>query len=181
MAARGGNPKAETVGANSMSRASNMDTQRGYHEDMKDALREFDVQLADGPLSVLPPPPAAGGGICTFTGVTRPESHPEHGPLRSLEYEAYRPMARRMMVELASSAADRWPCHRIILHHSVGTVRVGERSVFIGVDCDHRSDAFEACRWLIDTLKERLPIWKREHWEGGSTWVEGECVAAGAS
>lgn len=164
-----------------MSRELNVDTQRGYHEPMEDAHERFDVQLTDGPVPDARIARAAGGGICTFEGVTRPESHPEHGPLRSLEYEAYRPMAQRMMAELATAAADRWPCHSIVIHHSIGEVPVGERSVFIGVDCDHRADAFEACRWLIDTLKERVPIWKRERWEDGSTWVEGERIATGAS
>ena len=179
MAARGGPPSAETVGASDRSRGLNVDTSRGYHEPMADARAQLDVQLIDGPLPPPRPAPAAGGGVCTFEGVTRPEIHPTHGPLEGLDYEAYRPMALRMMQELASEAAGRWPCHSIIVHHSTGLVPVGVRSVYISVDCDHRSDAFAACRWLIDTLKERIPIWKRERWRNGSTWVEGEPVVAG--
>ena len=147
---------------------------------MPDAREPMDVQLIDGPLDPISTFPARGGGVCTFEGVTRPENHAVHGPLQWLEYEAYQPMARRMMRELASEALTRWPCHGITIHHSIGKVPVGHRSVFIAVDCDHRSDAFEACRWLIDTLKERIPIWKREQWDGGSTWVPGEPIANGA-
>lgn len=148
---------------------------------MTDVGTHIDVQLVDGPLPPAEAAPSRGGGLCTFTGITRPELHAEHGQLQSLDYDAYRPMAKRTMETLAAEASGRWPCHRIVMHHAVGDVPVGTASVFISVDSDHRADAFAACRWLIDTLKEQVPIWKRERWADGTTWVEGAPVAPGTT
>lgn len=133
----------------------------------------IEVQLIEGPLSSAHPPPHDGGGACSFEGRTRPEHHPEHRDLISLEYEAYPPLAIRTLQDLAQAASDRWPCRRIDIHHATGIVLVGEISVRIHVASDHRCDAFEACRWLIDSLKQQAPIWKREHWADGTTWVDG--------
>ncbi len=90
-----------------------------------------------------------------------------------LVYEAYEPMALAELQRLADEAAGRWPVCRVVLAHRLGEVPVGEAAVFVGVACAHRAEAFDACRWLIDTLKEDVPIWKRETLADGSqTWVE---------
>lgn len=92
----------------------------------------------------------------------------------SLSYDAYVPMAVREMERLAQEAVQRWPVLRVYLAHRIGVVPAGETSVLIGVSTPHRAEAFEACRWLIDTLKRDVPIWKREHYRDGRTeWIEG--------
>ena len=92
-----------------------------------------------------------------------------------LAYDAYAPMAAKTMRELADEAAGRWPVLKVCLLHRLGEVPPPEASVVVGVACAHRAAAFEACRWLIDTLKAQVPIWKREHYADGSTeWVQGQ-------
>ncbi len=113
------------------------------------------------------------GGIVTFEGATRMENDPEHGRLVRLDYQAYEAMALRQMAELAEAARARWPVGRVAIVHRVGAVAPGEVSVMIAVACPHRAEAFEACRWLIDTLKRDVPIWKREVWADEATsWVD---------
>src|SRR5205823_4156962 len=90
-----------------------------------------------------------------------------------LEYDAYRAMAEAKMREIAEEAVRRWQC-RIAIRHRVGRLEIGEPSVLIAVSCAHRAAAFDACRFAIDTLKETVPIWKKEVWEGGEVWIEGE-------
>ena len=111
-----------------------------------------------------------------FLGRTRVETHPVHGRLIRLEYEAYGPMAQRVLAALAHAAAGRFDCRVVRIVHATGTVPPGRASVVIQVACPHRADAFDACRHLIDRIKRELPIWKREVWEHGETFVEG-CVA----
>src|SRR5262245_60468320 len=90
----------------------------------------------------------------------------------SLSYEAYPEMALRKMAELEAEARRRWPVIEVAMIHRVGNLALGEISVGVAVSCPHRHDAFDACRWLIDTLKEVVPIWKKEEWAGGSEeWV----------
>lgn len=113
------------------------------------------------------------GGVCVFEGCTRAETHAERGRLLRLEYESYDQMAASQMQTIADTARQRWPIVRLGMVHRVGAVPIGEPSVVIAVTCAHRAEAFEACRWLIDTLKHDVPIWKREIWESGeSTWVD---------
>lgn len=113
------------------------------------------------------------GGINLFVGTTRRWT--EGRETVRLAYDAYAPMAAREMRQLADEAADRWPVLRGCLLHRLGEVPVAEASVIIGVACAHRAAAFEACRWLIDTLKAQVPIWKQEVYADGSTeWVEGQ-------
>ena len=110
------------------------------------------------------------GAVCTFLGTVREFT----GPRRTvaLAYEAYPEMALKKMAELESEARRRWSVIELALVHRVGELDLGEVSVVVAVSCPHRQDAFEACRWLIDTLKEVVPIWKRENWEDGSQeWV----------
>lgn len=115
----------------------------------------------------------AAGGIDLFVGTTRRWTDGQETV--RLAYDAYAPMAAKTMRELADEAAARWPVHRVCLMHRLGEVPVAEASVIVGVACAHRDEAFAACRWLIDTLKAQVPIWKREHFADGTTeWVQGQ-------
>jgi molybdopterin synthase catalytic subunit len=109
------------------------------------------------------------GAIVTFVGMTR-RTNAGRNVLR-LEYEAYEPMALSEMRKLAREAGERWQIVRIAITHRVGTVEIGETSVAIAVSAAHRAEAFEACRFAIDRLKEIVPIWKKEYFEGGEIWV----------
>ncbi|MHC4065694.1 MAG: molybdenum cofactor biosynthesis protein MoaE [Planctomycetota bacterium] len=115
----------------------------------------------------------AVGGIVVFEGTTRAQTDPQHGVLTRLCYEAYAGMALKQMRGLVAEARRRWPIERVALVHRVGEVELTEASVVIVVACAHRSEAFAACRWLIDTLKQDVPIWKKEVWaDGHETWVD---------
>jgi molybdopterin synthase catalytic subunit len=138
------------------------------------------VELLSGPLSL--PTSAAestvpqGGADCVFVGRTRPEHHPDHGDLIALDYDCYDSLALRMLQCLAEEACDRWGCQQVRLQHAKGHVPVRAASVLVAVVTDHRAEAFEACRWLIDSIKQCVPIWKREVWTDGTTWVKGHPV-----
>ncbi|AMV30280.1 Molybdopterin synthase catalytic subunit [Gemmata sp. SH-PL17] len=89
-----------------------------------------------------------------------------------LEYEAYAPMAEKKLAEIEADARRRWPIGEIAIAHRLGRLEVGEVSVAVAVSCPHRADAFEACRYVIDTLKELVPIWKKENApDGTGEWV----------
>ncbi len=110
------------------------------------------------------------GAICLFLGTVRELTAGRRTV--ALEYEAYPEMALRKLAELESEARGRWPVIEIAIVHRVGRLELGEVSVAVAVNSPHRQDAFEACRWLIDTLKERVPIWKKEEWSDGSEeWI----------
>ena len=112
-----------------------------------------------------------GGGIALFAGTTRRFTRGRETV--QLSYEAHVPMALAECRRLGEEAASRWPVLKLVLWHRIGEVPVGETSVLIGVATAHRAEAFEACRFLIDALKERVPIWKKEHFADGETaWVE---------
>jgi molybdopterin synthase catalytic subunit len=108
----------------------------------------------------------ASGGINVFVGTTR--NHARGRDVDLLEYEAYEPMALRMMQRIVEDARGRWPLHAVAVVHRLGRVEVGEVSVAIAVSSAHRNEAFEACRFLIDELKRVVPIWKREYFSDGS-------------
>jgi molybdopterin synthase catalytic subunit len=109
------------------------------------------------------------GGIDVFIGTTRNLTGGRS--VTSLSYEAYEPMALRMMSVLEQKAEARWPLNRITIVHRLGSVPLGEASVVVAVSAAHRDEAFEACRFLIDRLKEEVPIWKNEHFsDGSSAW-----------
>jgi molybdopterin synthase catalytic subunit len=119
----------------------------------------------------------AAGGINIFLGTTRGENHADGRALLALDYEAFGEMALEQLGKLASQARERWPVLRLAILHRTGRVAVGEPSVVIAVATAHRAASFEACRWLIDTLKTELAVWKKEVWADGSTsWVEGHPV-----
>jgi len=136
------------------------------------------VEVAPGPISEQRVFDFVGGdpelgGICTFIGCTRREQSAGHGALMHLEYEAYEGMAVKQLEQLAAKALERFGAGKVALAHRIGIVPVGARSVVIAVACPHRNEAFAACRWLIDTLKEEVPIWKQGVFEDGFVaWVE---------
>ncbi len=109
------------------------------------------------------------GAIATFSGTTRSQAR-GRSVLR-LEYEAYEGMAEETMATIASELKARYDLVEIAIHHRVGTVGIGETSVVIAVSAAHRGDALAACRDAIDTLKERVPLWKKEFYEGGEEWI----------
>lgn len=111
------------------------------------------------------------GAIVSFLGVVRAESHGR--AVRYLEYEAYEPLARRVFERIVEEAAEQWPGVRLGLHHRLGRLEVGEPSVAIVAAAAHRREAFAACRYAIERVKQIAPIWKKEVFEGGDVWVEG--------
>jgi molybdopterin synthase catalytic subunit len=111
------------------------------------------------------------GGVVTFAGVVRDNARGKR--VRSLEYDAYPEMAEDQMSEIAAEVARRWPESRLAMVHRVGPLAIGEASVVIVAACPHRAEAFDACRYAIDALKARVPIWKKEFYEDGEAWVEG--------
>ncbi|HTL31314.1 MAG TPA: molybdenum cofactor biosynthesis protein MoaE [Tepidisphaeraceae bacterium] len=114
----------------------------------------------------------AAGGVATFLGTTRSENNGQGQALVALDYEAYREMALKQMHDLAQRARERWPIIKMVLLHRVGRVGLAEPSVLIALSTPHRGDAFEACRFLIDTLKAEVAIWKKEIWaDGNSSWI----------
>ncbi|HEV7733012.1 MAG TPA: molybdenum cofactor biosynthesis protein MoaE [Candidatus Binatia bacterium] len=112
--------------------------------------------------------PSAGASVL-FLGTTRNENVGRR--VVRLEYEAFAGMATKEMRKLATQARRRWPLTRVAMVHRIGVVPVGESSVGIAVSAGHRTEAFEACHWLIDRLKEIVPIWKKEHFRGGTVWI----------
>ena len=110
------------------------------------------------------------GGIVIFSGVVRNETGGR--PVKFLEYEAHAPMAEVKMREIGEAVRVRWPgVRRVAMLHRIGRLEIGEASVLIAVAAAHRGDAFEACRYAIDTLKRIVPVWKKEHFEDGGVWV----------
>jgi molybdopterin synthase catalytic subunit len=111
------------------------------------------------------------GAVAAFLGVVR--NHNAGRSVRYLEYEAYEPLARKSFDRIAAEVQARWPGVRLALHHRIGRLEVGEASVAIAAASPHRADAFAACRYTIERVKQIAPIWKREFFEGGDVWIEG--------
>lgn len=109
------------------------------------------------------------GAIDLFLGVVRDNT--QDRPVDRLEYEAYDRMAISEMRKIADEAHHRWPILRYTIIHRKGTLLIGEMAVLIGVATAHRADAFEACRYIIDTIKQTVPIWKKEVFTNGEVWV----------
>ncbi|HYD22764.1 MAG TPA: molybdenum cofactor biosynthesis protein MoaE [Flavipsychrobacter sp.] len=132
-----------------------------------------DIQLSPTPLEVQScldfVSDTAVGGIDVFVGTVRNQTKGKE--VLKLEFEAYEPMALREMQKLADQAREKWDVLRIAIHHRTGTLGVGEIPVIIAVSAAHRTAAFDACRYIIDTLKETVPIWKKEYFAGGEVWV----------
>ena len=109
------------------------------------------------------------GAIATFVGTTRVESRGR--AVEHLEYEAYEGMAENVMAEIAAALKERYDLCEISIHHRTGRVDIGDASVVIAVSAPHRQDALAACRDAIDTLKQQVPLWKKEVYEGGEEWI----------
>jgi len=110
------------------------------------------------------------GGIVSFVGNVR--DHARGQEIDHLEYEAYEPMARSELLAILVEAQERWPDARVAVAHRLGRLEIGDSAVVVVAAAAHRPAAFEACRFTIDTLKARVPIWKKEFASGGSYWVE---------
>lgn len=113
----------------------------------------------------------ASGALVVFIGRVR--NHANGKKISRIEYEGYETMITRELEKLRDAAGKRWPVKSMAIVHRLGSLEVGEASVVIAVACAHRAQAFEACRFAIDTLKKRVPIWKKEFGLDGATWVEG--------
>ena len=111
------------------------------------------------------------GAIATFLGLVR--EHNQGRKVAFLEYEAYEPLAVKALARIADEARDAWPDTRLGVHHRVGRLELGEASIIIVAASPHRANAFAACRYTIERVKQIVPIWKHEHFEGGDVWLEG--------
>lgn len=109
------------------------------------------------------------GGISVFIGTVRDQT--KGRAVVRLEFESYKPMAISEMKKIALAAQERWKAQKISIHHRVGVLDIGEIAVVIAVATPHRKAAFEACEYAIDTLKQTVPIWKKEIFEDGEVWV----------
>ncbi|HAL82512.1 MAG TPA: molybdenum cofactor biosynthesis protein MoaE [Mucilaginibacter sp.] len=109
------------------------------------------------------------GGIDVFIGTVRNATKGK--AVLRLEFEAYEPMALTEMEKIVKQAIEKWPVQKALVHHRTGVLQVGEVPVIIAVSAAHRAAAFEACRYIIDTLKQTVPIWKKEIFEDGEVWV----------
>lgn len=112
------------------------------------------------------------GAVCVFLGVVR--DHNEGRSVRGVAYSAYREMAERVLAEIAAEAAERAGSDRVAVVHRTGELAVGEASVAIAVSSPHRAEAFDACRYVIEEIKKRLPVWKQERYvDGDEAWLDG--------
>jgi len=120
------------------------------------------VRLVDAP---------ATGAVVTFVGLVR--DHNQGRRVLHLVYEAYQPLAERALQRILDEARERWPAVTLAIHHRIGRLAIGEASVAIAASSPHRTDAFAACRYAIERIKQIVPIWKHEYFEGGDIWIEG--------
>ena len=111
------------------------------------------------------------GAVVTFAGLVR--DHNQGRQVQFLEYEAYEPLAVRALQRIVDEARELWPSARVAVHHRLGRLEIGEASIVIAAASAHRADAFAACRYTIERVKQIVPIWKREHFDGGDVWLEG--------
>jgi len=113
----------------------------------------------------------AKGAVTTFIGLVR--DHNAGQRVRWIDYEAHVPLARTVFARIGREARDRWPDAELAIHHRTGRVAIGEASVVIAAAAAHRADAFAACRFAIERVKQIAPVWKHEHFDGGQVWIEG--------
>ena len=131
------------------------------------------VRLVREPIDVaaLAGASPADGAVCLFVGVVRNEN--QGRAVLRLEYEAYEEMALPLLEEIAAETGRLYPVTDVRLVHRLGRLEIGEASVAVAVSSPHRAEAFAACRFAIDTLKARVPIWKKELYADGSAWLDG--------
>lgn len=111
------------------------------------------------------------GAIVTFLGLVR--DHNQGRRVHHLVYEAYEPLAERALARIVDEVREQWPSATLAVHHRIGRLEIGEASVGIAAASPHRADAFAACRYTIERVKQIVPIWKHEYFEGGDVWIEG--------
>ncbi|HTO14058.1 MAG TPA: molybdenum cofactor biosynthesis protein MoaE [Candidatus Binatia bacterium] len=134
-----------------------------------DLFAVVDRPLSPDDLAARVDDPGAGG-VVIFSGVVR--NNTDGRPVKFLEYEAHAPMAEAKMREIGDAIRARWAgVRRVAMLHRIGRLEIGESSVLIAVSAAHRGEAFDACRYAIDTLKRTVPVWKKEHFEDGEVWV----------
>jgi molybdopterin synthase catalytic subunit len=109
------------------------------------------------------------GGIDVFIGTVRNQTKGKN--VMRLDFEAYEPMAIAEMEKIAAEAFEKWSVQKVLIHHRTGVLQIGEVPVLIAVSAAHRAAAFDACRFIIDALKQTVPIWKKEFFEDGEVWV----------
>jgi molybdopterin synthase catalytic subunit len=145
-------------------------------------LRAARFAIAPGPLAldeltaaVCAEHQGAIGAISSFIGLVRAENLGR--AVTYLDYEAYEPLALKAFARIADEIAGLWSGATIGVHHRVGRVEIGEASIVIAAASAHRADAFAACRYVIERVKQIAPIWKHEHFDGGDVWIEGATAA----
>jgi molybdopterin synthase catalytic subunit len=114
---------------------------------------------------------AGYGAIASFVGIVRNTN--QGRMVTHLEYEAYEPLAVKALEQIRQEAAEQWPGTELAVHHRIGRLDIGEASIIIAAGSAHRADAFAACRYVIERVKQIVPIWKHEFFEGGEVWIEG--------
>ena len=135
-----------------------------------------DAAITSGPLALedvirLVSGPGGHGAIATFIGIVRDNNLNRR--VTHLEYEAYEPLAVRVLEQICGEARRQWPGVRAAVHHRTGRLAIVEASIVIAAASAHRADAFAACRYVIERVKQIVPIWKHEFFEGGEVWIEG--------
>jgi molybdopterin synthase catalytic subunit len=133
------------------------------------AVTERALQL--DPLIRLVAESGGHGAVATFIGLVRDNNL--NRTVTHLEYEAYEPMAVKALAQICDEAAREWPGTKLAVHHRVGRLAIGEASIVIAAASAHRAAAFAACRYVIERVKQIVPIWKHEFFEGGEVWIEG--------
>jgi molybdopterin synthase catalytic subunit len=111
------------------------------------------------------------GAVTTFVGLVRDDNAGRR--VLWLEYEAYEPLALKTFARIDEEAGEKWPSIALAIHHRVGRLEIGQASIVIAAASPHRPEAFAACRYAIERIKQIAPIWKHEHFEGGAVWIEG--------
>jgi molybdopterin synthase catalytic subunit len=115
------------------------------------------------------------GAVVLFSGIVRDNNLGRS--VEYLEYDAYPPLAERTLAAIAVEAQSRWNLTGVAIYHRVGRLEIGEASLLVAVSAPHRAEAFEACHYCVDRVKQIVPVWKKEVWEGGESWIEGTPVS----
>jgi molybdopterin synthase catalytic subunit len=134
-------------------------------------LQALMAEIATGASGEDPAGTPGAGAVISFVGLVR--DHNQGRRVEFLEYEAYEPLAVRALNRILDEARATWAGARMGIHHRIGRLAIGEASIIIVATSPHRADAFAACRYAIERVKQIVPIWKHEHFEGGDIWLEG--------